>query len=195
MRRSMNGRSPGPVRDVFRTRWSRWAAIVEAFALRRPARNRVDPIAYGALYKELIAACRTLADSADAEERAYLEDLEVLFSPWLTPRTLARADREILEGLLARCRQVERELGGRGVRFPGLARILKVSLPAIGLAGGLVLLRDSSVDPIAVVGLARNGSDVIWIAARRSTDLQRLGVVAAVVVVASIRVVSRAARS
>src|SRR4051794_14705257 len=93
--------------------WSRWTAIVDLFARRRPARSRVDSAAYLAIHRDLINDLRALTESADAEEQAYLRDLEMLASPWLNLKSLARTDREILENLLMRCRTVEHELGGR----------------------------------------------------------------------------------
>jgi hypothetical protein len=155
----------------------------------------VDPVAYETLYGQLIDACRSLADSADGEKPGDTESLEGLVRPWMNPRALAQADREILEDLLARCREVERELSGHRARSPYLALIAKVSPLAVGMVGGLFLLRNPDVDLVPVIGLLRAWSDPIWLAARGSTDLQRLGVVAAAVIVVSIRVVSRTARS
>src|SRR3954453_20371674 len=111
-------RARGAPRDMLRARWGRWTGIVEAFARRRPSRRRVDPAGYGALRRDLLADCRAAAEAAGPAGAAGLEDLESLVRPWLCPEALARADREILEGLLARCREIERRLGGRG---PGAA--------------------------------------------------------------------------
>jgi hypothetical protein len=155
----------------------------------------VDPVAYETLYGQLIDACRSVVDSAEGEKPGYSEGLEGLVRPWMNPRTLAHTDREILEDLLARCRQVERELRGHRARSPCLTRIVKVSPVAVGMVGGLFLLRNPDVDLVPVIGLLRAWSDPIWLAARGSTELQRLGVVAAAVIVVSIRIVSRTARS
>src|SRR4051794_10677085 len=105
MRWTVKGRPSGPAKELLRARWSRWTAIVEAFAARRPSRRWVDPVDYGALRRDLMADCRAAAGAADPGGPAAFEDLESLVRPWLCPKTLAQADREILEGLLARCRE------------------------------------------------------------------------------------------
>src|SRR5262249_16392728 len=78
----------------------------------RPARRRVDPRAYTTLRNELIAACRSLAET-DGERRSYYAALEDMVRPWLSLRVLARTDREILITLLSHCRELERKVTGR----------------------------------------------------------------------------------
>src|SRR4051812_4508289 len=109
----MSDRSRASGSEALRDCWRRWTVIVDLFARGRPARRRVDPAVYNTLHRELLTTCRSLADSAGEESRAYYERLEELARPWLSPKTLAHADREILDGLLARCRAVEAELGGQ----------------------------------------------------------------------------------
>ena len=46
-------------------------------------------------------------------EREFYLRLEGLISPWVSIRSLAREDREILHDVLARCQQVQRILEGR----------------------------------------------------------------------------------
>jgi hypothetical protein len=196
-----------PRRDVLRKLWGRWTAIVEAFALRRPARHGVDPAAYRALRGELIDACRSLAGPAVGEEPGDVEGLEGLVRPWLSPRTLGQADPEILKGLLARCRQVERELGGRRARSPAafgrgieslapaaglMARTVVMALALIGLVS---LLRASGFEPITALERAGGWADVAWLTAIRSSDVQRLGALAVVVVPGAIFLLRRVARS
>jgi len=187
-------RARGAPRDSLRARWGRWTAIVEAFAHRRPSRRWVDPVDYGALRRDLMADCRAAAEAADPGGPAGLEDLESLVRPWLCPETLARADREILEGLLARCREIERQLGGRGLGLTLRVAAARLAPPSVVVAGACVLgALTLATGPTP--GWVRDWSDLIWFTVRRSSDLQRLAVVAVVVVYVSIRVVSRTARS
>jgi serine/threonine protein kinase len=90
--------------------WSHWTGIVELFALRR-SRRHVDWEAYHRLHQELIEACRARAAEADEAKRSFYRHLEDLAMPWLTPKTLAQVDRDILFSLLLCCRQAEQELG------------------------------------------------------------------------------------
>jgi serine/threonine protein kinase len=108
--------------------WRQWTAIVELFALRR-ARRHVDWQAYHDLHQGLIEAARTRAAEADGNLRAFFRHLEDLALPWLTPKTLAQVDQEILFSLLLCCRRAEEELnrelptsgtGGRSVAFDSL---------------------------------------------------------------------------
>lgn len=89
--------------------WHQWTSIVELFALRR-SRRHVDWQAYNTMHKELIEACRARAAVVDETKRAYYRHLEDLVLPWLTPKALAQADREILFSLLLCCRQEEQEI-------------------------------------------------------------------------------------
>ncbi len=150
---------------------------------------------YNMLHRELLTTCRSLADSAGEESRAYYEGLEELARPWLNPKTLAQADREILDGLLARCRSVEAELGGRSWFSAALGLTSRGLLPVAVLAGSIFLLGASGVDFVAALDHARGWSDVIWIALRRTSDLQRLAIVTVSVLLASVYGVSRTARS
>jgi len=190
----MKGHSRRPSGPVMRARWVRWTATVELFANRRSARHRVRLESYATLHRELIAACRSSAASADEENRAYFEGLERLVTPWLSPKTLARADGEIIASLLARCREVEREIGGRR-GSPSLARIARISLLVVGFVGCFVLLTWVAVDWDTLVGRVRDWSDVIRLGAMRLSDSQKLGIAAVVVVLISVRLLSRTSRS
>jgi len=90
--------------------WRHWTAIVELFALRR-SRRHVDWQVYHDLHHRLIEACRLRASEADGAVRAFYRHLEDLALPWLTPKTLAQVDQEILFSLLLCCRRAEQELG------------------------------------------------------------------------------------
>jgi hypothetical protein len=85
--------------------------MVAAITRRRGSRL-VEPKAYRALHQELLAICQGLAAGAEEGEGGYYQRLQEVVQPWLTPSVLARTDQEILVQLLARCRAVEKELGG-----------------------------------------------------------------------------------
>jgi hypothetical protein len=95
--------------ETLRGCWSRWTAIIELYAWRRPARRWVAPKAYAVLRQDLIATCRSLAKSGTANQRSY-KNLAERMEPWLSPRVLSRTEPELLESLLQCCRQIEREL-------------------------------------------------------------------------------------
>jgi hypothetical protein len=169
---------------------------VASFADRSPRRHRVDPVAYGALRRDVIAACRAMAEAShDEGRRAYYEGLEGLVVPWLAPKSLEKADGEILGSLLERCRRAERELGGRGPRTFALVPILGAALGAMAAAGGLALLPAAGVDPVPMVGQVRDWSDSAWLAVKYSTDTQRIAAAAVGVMAVSVRFILRTAHT
>ena len=62
------------------------------------------------LRKQLVAALRARAAEVHGPERDFYLWVEGLISPWVSVRSLARQDEEILGDLLARCQLVERIL-------------------------------------------------------------------------------------
>ena len=191
----MRRREHAPEKIALRRRFSRWAAIVELFARRRPARKRVDPQAYVTLHRELIASCRVLAASANEVEAASYRYLEDLAQPWLDLAVLDRADRDILFDLLFRCKHVQAQLGGRA-----WIRVLRawgtpVFLGASFLAIMLLCMGRFSVVLSTMLDRARNWSDDLSIRVNHSTDLERLFVVGLVLIMVTIYAVSRIGRS
>jgi hypothetical protein len=191
----MRRRGASPERLALVASWRRWVAIVELFALRRPARRRVDRHEYRVLHKDLLDRCRLLAESANEVEASFYRYLECLAQPWLSPAVFVRADHEILLDLLVRCRDADLQLGGRswvrsiaGWVIPtfvacALSAVIMVVLGALDSAG------------FAVLDRLRGWSDDLWFAVRRSTELQRLTFVGAVLLIVSVIVVTRTARS
>jgi hypothetical protein len=173
-------------------RWRRWTDIVELFAQRRLARRWVDEGAYAGLHRELAAACGALA-AAGGERGAYYETLGELVRPWLSCRVLGQVDQEILLGVLFRCRQVDRELNGRGRWSLGRwarrgAVALAWALPAAGLAWGA-----GRVGP-ALAGVLGEGWRTLTLAVGESTEGQRLlvgGIVVLLIATALFRVSGR----
>jgi hypothetical protein len=93
-----------------RRAWQRWTAVIEAVSRGR-GYARVSEPDYRSLHGELLALCRAQIDHSEGAQRERFRLLEGMVEPWLTPRTLAAADREALADLLSRCRQIEQELG------------------------------------------------------------------------------------
>ncbi len=191
----MRRRSRGTGSEALRASWRRWTAIVELFARRRLARRQVDPRAYRRLHQELLAVCRSLADSAGEESQAYYRGLEDVARPWLSPRVLALADPQILDSLLARCRQVEAELGVRRRSSGFLVGAIKALLLASALAGAISLPWAMGVDMAPALDQARGWSDVLWFTVKRANDMQKLALATALIILASVYGVSRTARS
>jgi hypothetical protein len=157
--------------------WRRWTRIVELATRQRGARYHVDARAYANLHKELIQACRTLKATPDEAKRAFYDGLENLAQPWLTLNVLERSEQEILFDLLLRCRQAERELGGRRGRY--VARLCAVWGLALVAAVAAVVL----VYGVANWGWFRNWQatrawgDSFWTAVKHSSPLERVAVV------------------
>jgi serine/threonine protein kinase len=115
--------------------WRRWTATVACFARGRLSRRSMDLQAFTTLRNELRATLRARAAEVDGPERDFYLSIEALISPWVSLRSLAREDREILRDLLARCQEVERILGHRswGVAAGGWLAAVSVVL-AVALA-------------------------------------------------------------
>ncbi len=185
----MTGRDSRAPRQALQEDWSHWTAIIALFARRRPARRRVNPRAYASLRKDLIATCRSLAET-DGERSAYYAALEEIVRPWLSPRVFARTDREILFTLLHRCREVEQELTGRKprpewMRGFELGPILAAGVLVVGLVGVL-----GKFGPPVLVAL-RDVAETAWLALKFADDLRLYSVLAVIIIVAAMYVVSR----
>jgi hypothetical protein len=173
--------------------WRRWTAVVELFARRRRARRRLDPREYHALYCELTATCRDLASAADGSGRDYFERLEATVRPWLSLRALERADGEVLSSLLDRCRQVDRELGGRSLANYGVLALTVLLPPALVALSALAWNARGSF--FMVVDFVQDWSNAIWFATRRASDLEKLFALGLILISVSIIMISSTTRS
>jgi hypothetical protein len=183
--------------DALKRAWRRWTEIVTLFALRHPARLTISPHEFREVREELIRLIETLAAAGDDPRReAYYRELDGLVRPFLSPRTLARTDYEVLLDLLARCRKIERELMPGRLRLEGLARTLLplvlgtlvfgLALAVVTLAGGV----ESA--PIAWLrGVAR----VTWVTLRRMGDFQKTLIVGVAAILAAMVLVARSGRT
>jgi len=117
--------------------WRQWMAIIDHFALRRP-RHHVNRNAYDKLYNALVQTCRLQAATTDGPTHELYQRLADLVTPWLTPKTLEREDREILFSLLSHCREAEQELRERTQLFLEPGEQNKISarwkLAAVGIS-------------------------------------------------------------
>jgi hypothetical protein len=89
------------------------------------------------LHQQLLQTIRARAAVAEGPERDLYQELEELVTPWVSLRSLAREDREILGDLLAHCQHVERILKGPPA---SVTREVWVAMGLIGLAGVFALL-------------------------------------------------------
>jgi hypothetical protein len=191
----MTGEKRKTDRDVLRDCWCRWTAILSLFARGRPARRRLDPCAYAALHKELIAACRSLAE-ADGPEQAFYASLEETVKPWLNLRALDRTDREILTGLVLHCRKLEHKLSGRKWRLAWPRhREPAVAIVAGGAVLGGFLWLLLPVASLSALITLRDAVDMTWLTIKYADDWQKACVFAVIVVVAAMYIVSRSARA
>jgi hypothetical protein len=179
---------------VLREHWAQWTAIVSLFTRRRPARRRIDPRAYAALRKDLIAACQSLAEAeADAERRAYYRSLEETVRPWIGPRVLEKTDREMLSTLLKRCREVERELGHRRWRVVwspdyGALPLFAIGTAAVGLAWAVVEFGR----PLMLA--ARDVADTAWLTVKYAGGFYKVYLVGVLIVLGAIITIMRSVR-
>jgi hypothetical protein len=123
--------------------------------------------------------------------RVFYQDLEHLTLPWLTPRALEKADREILSNLLNRCRQAERSLGGRNRAEAAIRRAIIMVASSVALV--LTTWIGGQRWP-PVLDRVRGWSDLAWFSLKHSGAVSQLFVFSLVVVGVSAYVVSRAAR-
>jgi serine/threonine protein kinase len=108
--------------------WRRWTVTVASFALNRRSRRCTDQRAFTTLRNQLLATLRARAAEVHGPERDFYLSLEELISPWVSLRSLAREDPEILRDLLARCQHVERILECRPAGAIARVWIAAVSL-------------------------------------------------------------------
>jgi hypothetical protein len=176
---------------VLRRCWQQWVEVVALFAQRRRTRHRLRDGEYQSLHGRLIRVCRSLARAAEGTQRAYYQKLEALARPWLTTRVMEQTDQKILLNLLARCRQVGRELGGwdRGV----IARrsMLLGLATAAGAGLGLALMNAGGLARLAAELLQDVRLQLHW-ATRQATAIELWMASGAVLVLIALFVVWRA---
>jgi hypothetical protein len=154
----------------------------------------VAPLEYANLHNELIGACRSLAASSDGQTRAFYQSLEDLARPWMSPGVFARADRELLFGLLIRCRQVERGLCGRArVAFAWWRLTPLVGATTVGAAAALLACASARRWSPALDEV-RSWAALARFALKNTSSAHQWLVISLVVAGASAYLVSRAAR-
>jgi hypothetical protein len=191
------GRRSRPTADqlALRDDWGRWTDVVELFALRRPGRRHVEPARYLDLHRSLLASCRRLAESSPEAERPYYEALEDLARPWLTRRALTQADPEILASLLARCRSIARELGARRAGFAGPAGMRWIIMAAVFSVALFAIVLTSDLLMETMSAWSRDIATTLRLSVSRSSDVQKLTVVGALIVLYGIYSSSRTRQS
>jgi len=176
--------------------WRRWTAIIELFARRRLARNWVVTEQYSILHHELLEHCRVLAEASAPPGSAFYRSLEEMVQPWLTPYVLAHADQEILQDLLYRSLQAERQLSGRGAWRVAVERwagpVLTVLL-GVGLVAGIAWMGEELWLP--VWSRAREWWQVLGYTLKQWAQFQNLLLAGAVAVVVALFLAVRTARS
>ena len=98
-----------------------WIEIIEHFVLQR-SRRFVNHRNYDRLYRMLVETCRMRASTTEGATRQFYQRLEDLVVPWMTPRAMECADREILGSLLCYCREAEQALRDRTKPLPDLGK-------------------------------------------------------------------------
>jgi eukaryotic-like serine/threonine-protein kinase len=122
-----------PVDPVVSRLWQRWIDLVEIVVSRQ---RRIDAENYRTIHSLLLQACRAAIDAADIpERRAFYEECLSIAQPWLKLQSFSLAERAILQSLLERGKEIERELNGgkapwRVQQYFGLVLITISSLGA-----------------------------------------------------------------
>jgi len=91
-------------------KWQQWTAIIAESLRCRGSRHWINPQAFQALQAELVQMCRVRICAAEGRQREFLQSLEGLVKPWLTPETFMQMDMEIHVSLLRLCQQAEQTL-------------------------------------------------------------------------------------
>lgn len=172
-----------------------WIVIVGLFATQHPGRIRVDAAAYAALHGELLRACAARMTAADVELRKLLETLVDVARPWLTLGSFDLADRDILLGLWANCRDLDKELnrhqwqGALGrMRKPLLALAVMVALAFL-----FAMTRESTWDPL--VHWTADAWVVVWSFCKRLPAIEGWLAFGTALLAAAVFVLARATRS
>jgi hypothetical protein len=153
--------------DLRRT-WQRWTAVVETISRGKNYARFSEP-EYRQLHGELLALCRKQSEHAEGTQRERFQLLGGMVEPWLTPRTLAAADRETLRGLVQRCQQIEQELGvshGYVTLFTHVAVVLCLTV-AVAVGWQLFRLqREAAPARTWLAGLWKTvqANPVLWVA-------------------------------
>jgi hypothetical protein len=177
---TMNAPGGTPDLDTLKKNWRRWTAIVDMFARRKRARLHVDAANYSTLHQQVVEACRSLAERVEAPRRVFYQHLEQVAGPWLNLRILEHGEKEILFDLMERCRQAEKELGGRG-RAAAIRRALPGVLLFAAVAGLVLLAALASGWWTPVLAKIREWFGEVWFAVQHASLLQR-AVAASVIV-------------
>lgn len=185
--------------ETLRDCWGRWTGVVELFARRRAARRHIESRGYRELYQELIAACDALVIVSEGETRAFYQRIKDLVRPWLSLPVLARADREILYDLMHRFEDIDHRIGKRR-RWREKMWAIPDSLLIGGLIASLVYVTFVFVENAWTMPWWRWVRSTDWFAFARNLviqagDLEKLFVIAVILIGVSIYVVSRSARS
>src|SRR5439155_1374471 len=93
------------------TRWGQWAALLELHAAGEE-RIPITEVRYRELYKELLQMCRSHDPSDPEPELRLRRRMGMMVEPWLTLKTMAKADRPTLASLAERCRELEGRFAG-----------------------------------------------------------------------------------
>jgi hypothetical protein len=89
--------------------WQQWTSVIDALASgRSPA---LDDVAYRALHRQLLDACKANAAQGDRTQAARFQRIAELVQPWLTLRVLDTIDRETLVSLRQQCYVISATLG------------------------------------------------------------------------------------
>jgi hypothetical protein len=175
--------------------WRRWTNVVELFARSRRARKKVDPQNYEAIHADLIEACRAISSLVDDEDRAYFEKLEHIALPWVSTRSFEHTNREVLSELYTRCRQVERELGGRRLTSPTLHHPLRVVLTAAATAGVVLLIWNAGAASLPIFDHHQSWWETLVMCIDQTRYVRHLIIPGVIVVTVSSFVISRTARA
>ena len=117
--------------------WHQWTRTVEVFAFGLRSRRLPSLRAYQSLHYQLRQSIRARAAVADGPERHLFQKFEEIMTPWVSLRSLAREDREILRDLFVHCHHVERIL--KGPRSD-VAYKAWITVALLGLVGAVAVL-------------------------------------------------------
>ena len=181
----------GVDRTQFWRDYREWVKVVQAIALGRDSKYKIDHEMYRRLHRDLLQMCHQQMLRAHHGKAQLYKDLAATISPWVTVTALEESNRENLLEVLKRSERIQRQL--RGVIFEPSRRFWYIMCLAAGLMTAFALSQlgiiDVGLDPADLAATIRNKSRRIVHMIQRSSAVQRWQIIGIITAILSIPLV------